>query len=255
MNNKFLFVLSFVFVFSLSFVIAQGLEIPNQFYGTATYNSVASTEMAVEAYIDGSIVGTTTTSGGKYGYDPLFLIKDPEGTYAGKTISFYLNGIDTGASAVFENGASTKLDLSATGSSGITGDTNTEESSSGGGSSCTENWRCEDWGECENGIQTTTCEDVNKCGTKKSKPDLQRVCDIEGESGDEALDILTTTEPPSFFSRITGAVIGGGTARIIIPIIFLILIVWAVIAVYIKRKEVDVDSSEVVDEDVSSEGK
>ena len=245
MNNKFLFILFFVFVFSLSFVIAQGLELPNQFYGTATYNSVASTEMAVETYIEGVKVGSTTTLNGQYGYDPLFLIKDDNGQYAGKTINFYLNSVDTGQTAVFENGESTKLDLSATGSTPSSPSTPT---SSGGGGGCTENWRCGDWGECENGVQTRTCEDISKCGTKKSKPDLQRVCDIEGESGDEALDVLTTTEPPNLRSRITGAVIGGGTARIIIPIIFIILIIWAVITVYIKRKATEDITSEEVDE-------
>lgn len=117
----------------------------------------------------------------------------------------------------------------------------------GGGGGCTENWRCGDWGECENGIQTRTCEDISKCGTKKSKPDLQRACDIEGEGGEETETI--TVEPPTFFSRITGAVVGGGTARIVVPLIFIILIVWAVITVYIKRKATEkITSSEDVDE-------
>lgn len=183
---------------------------------------------------DGKWIGTTSSDILTYTDENV-----PYGTY-----SYTVYAVDK---VVHNSGYATKSDVVLSEPTNGGGDTTV----SGGGPSsrrCKENWRCGDWGKCENGIQTRICEDINKCGTKKSKPDIQRVCDIEGESGDEALDVLTTTEPPSFFSRITGAVIGGGTARIIIPIIFIILIVWAVITVYIKRR-VNVRSSE----DVSAE--
>ena len=117
--------------------------------------------------------------------------------------------------------------------------------SSGGGSSsrrCKENWRCGDWGECENGIQTRTCEDISKCGTKKSKPDLQRVCDVEGESGDEALDLelLEIEQELSGFSRITGAVVGAvGRVGAWIVVVFLVIVIGAAITIRQIRKKKD----------------
>jgi hypothetical protein len=115
MQKKFVLTFIFVFVLSSAFVLAQGPGVPHQFYGTATYNNAAAVSLSVETYIKGEKVASTTTANGIYGYNPIFLIKDPEGEYEGKTIQFYLNGVNTGQTYVFENGASTKLDLSASG--------------------------------------------------------------------------------------------------------------------------------------------
>jgi len=53
---------------------------------------------------------------------------------------------------------------------------------------------------------------------------------------------LSIAEPENqqknFFSGITGAVIGEGTAKVIIPLIFIILVVVIAVTAYYKRKPV-----------------
>ena len=42
---------------------------------------------------------------------------------------------------------------------------------------CAEDWKCSEWSECSpEGIQTRTCEDVNKCGTTEKKPSESQPC-------------------------------------------------------------------------------
>jgi hypothetical protein len=42
---------------------------------------------------------------------------------------------------------------------------------------CQENWRCSEWSICPvYEIQTRVCEDLNKCGTTKDKPEERRKC-------------------------------------------------------------------------------
>lgn len=43
-------------------------------------------------------------------------------------------------------------------------------------------------------------------------------------------------EPKGLFSKITGAVIGGGTVGILLPVMFILLIILAAIVIYVKRK-------------------
>jgi len=81
----------------------------------------------------------------------------------------------------------------------------------GGGGSyvCYENWQCNPWSECIDGVMVRTCTDFNKCGTTKEKPQISSTCSL-----DEEAEGVTLTEEPSeegFFSRITGAAIGGIT--------------------------------------------
>ncbi len=220
MNNKFTLALFFVFVFSLSFVIAQGLGVPHQFYGTATYNGAAASGMTVEAHIEGANVGSTTTlNTGTYGYDPIFLIKD-EGEYKGKTITFHLNGVNTGQTAVFENGASTNLDLSASGTTGDNTGGNNNGGSPGGGSP----GGGSPGGGSPSSTSTTQTQNTQTSGEEDEESDL---------------GILETTEEtqPNIFSKITGAVIGSGRAKFTIPIIFIVLIGGIAITVYVKRKK------------------
>ena len=47
---------------------------------------------------------------------------------------------------------------------------------------CTENWTCDDWGEClESGYQYRDCNDLNGCGTIIHRPDRWRSCGTEEE--------------------------------------------------------------------------
>lgn len=108
--------LIFSTIFSLillpSIALAQP-AIPHQFYGYVNFlNGPAPDGLLIEAKIDGITVANTTTLNGRYGYNPkLFFVTDPESNRAGKTISFFVNGVDTGKTAIFVNGEHTKLDF------------------------------------------------------------------------------------------------------------------------------------------------
>jgi len=41
---------------------------------------------------------------------------------------------------------------------------------------CVENWDCLKWGECVNGVQSRSCNDLNGCGTTATKPALIAEC-------------------------------------------------------------------------------
>ncbi|MEK6826105.1 MAG: hypothetical protein AABX90_00575, partial [Nanoarchaeota archaeon] len=43
---------------------------------------------------------------------------------------------------------------------------------------CTENWICEDYGECINGVKTRECYDLNGCGTAERMPVNEEECEI-----------------------------------------------------------------------------
>ena len=114
---------------------------PHQFYGTVNFtNGSAPDGLLVEAkVINGvSIVSTesTVTKNGKYGYDPLFKVEDNNSTLSGETIEFYVDGIKANETAIFNNGASTPLNLTIPGSSssGSTSSTSGGTTSSGGAS-------------------------------------------------------------------------------------------------------------------------
>ena len=116
--------------------------IPHQFYGDVMINGAPAPDgSTVTAKIDGVEVASTTTSEGRYGYEPIFYVEDPDGspanTRAGKTINFFINGIDTGATAIFANGETTELDLSITTGGGSPGGGGGGGGSSGGGGSKT----------------------------------------------------------------------------------------------------------------------
>jgi len=89
---------------------------PHQFYGTVNFanGKAAPDGTLVEAKIDGKVVATCPIKDGKYGYNPFlcFIVDDSENSYQGKEIHFYINGIDTAKTEVFENGGFKKLDFS-----------------------------------------------------------------------------------------------------------------------------------------------
>ena len=204
-----------VFFFSLPFVLAQGLDYPHHFYGDAIYNNVAAPNgMVIDAYIDGAKIQSTTVLNGQY----IFLVKDNEGIYEGKTITFYLNGINTGRTAVFENGESTKLDLSATGSTTPPVDTGNGGGGGGGGG-----------GGTDRGTTTTTAT-TSTTGTSTSGT---------GEDTETGPETTTSAdgEEQETRSGITGAIIGVlGTGGTIGAFIFIIAIIIIAIFVFVMRR-------------------
>ena len=107
--------------------------IPHQFYGMVNYSDGSSISSGtVKAKIGGVVVESVAISNSKYGYTPdLFFVTDPDGDRTGTTISFFVNDVETGATAVFANGGYNNLNLSISGSSSTS---NGSTSPSGGGS-------------------------------------------------------------------------------------------------------------------------
>ena len=180
-------------------------------------------------------------------------------------------GYDSGTLACQSNCVFDTSDCANDNTNGGTGGTPTSGggSSSGGGgssggrgsSSCIENWQCSGWGECEDGTQKRTCEDVKKCGTEKIKPNLKRSCSSEGLIGDEALKMLNQSQETNegFFNKITGAVIGGGSGRFLVPLLFIIIVVGLLIITLSAKKKVvarqdakEGSSEDAVTEDVDN---
>lgn len=92
-------------------------SIPNRFHGNVNFlNGPAPDGLSIDAKIGGAAVASTTTYKGTYGYAPnVFDITDPDNNRAGKTISFSVNGLDTGKTAIFTNGESSTLDFTING--------------------------------------------------------------------------------------------------------------------------------------------
>lgn len=38
------------------------------------------------------------------------------------------------------------------------------------------NWKCSEWSECADGVQTRTCQDSNNCASEEGKPSLSQAC-------------------------------------------------------------------------------
>lgn len=221
---------------------------PNVFYGSVTWNGQSAPDgTTITAKINGVQVASTTTSGGKYGYPiATFYVDDPNNDRTGQTINFFVNGVDTGVSAGFcnfcfnlcgTNPNCTTLDLSATGTA--VGQA-TVSGGGGGGSStqtttttttttttnqttgttqqgCQEKWICGDWGTCQNGVETRTCSDVNKCGTNSNEPFSSQPCSAaEREQSQQQAQATSSLTGPltAFFLSLTttewaGAIVAG----------------------------------------------
>ena len=176
--------------------------IPHQFYGSVSINGKPASDGAiVSAKIDGVEVARTYVKNGKYGYNPIFYIEDPENEMSGKEVKFFINGVFTGKTKFFCNGCVTLLDLS------INVEKSSLEENKGGGPSsssigstlatqpleeenrakseeekenlCEERWVCSEWSSCVEGIQKRSCEDVNECGTEVNKPLETQPCSKE----------------------------------------------------------------------------
>ena len=95
------------------FAFAQGLSFPHQFFGSVNFtNGAAPNGLAVEARINGSVVGSSVTAGGNYGYNPnLLFALDNNGVNAGETVEFYVDGIKANETAIFASGNSSQKNL------------------------------------------------------------------------------------------------------------------------------------------------
>jgi len=254
-NKLFLIVLVSLVMFSVSVFAIQGQ--PHQFWGDVTVNGAPAPDgTVVSAFIDGSQVATTTTSGGIYGTAPAsaFYVPDTDpASRAGKTISFFVNGINTGTTFVFTALEANSLNFTVTissppssggsssggggggGGGGSSGGGATSSGGSSGGSNgsstgttttttsgtCTEQWACTDWSSCTDGLQTRSCTDANACGTDNNKPIESQPCStVTGE---------TTSAPGQQAGLgITGLITGNPTimGAIVVIVLVIIYILW-----------------------------
>jgi len=107
-------------------VFAQRVP-PHVFVGTASLNGVAAADgAAVTAWVDGAQVADAYASGGEY----TLLVDQGDSSFAGKTVSFRVGGVDAAETADWTQGGAEVLDLvaaagssSSTASSGDTGAT------------------------------------------------------------------------------------------------------------------------------------
>ncbi len=59
---------------------------------------------------------------------------------------------------------------------------------------CIENWSCGSWSSCSpEGKQTRECNDMNNCGSKSIRPELEKSCDYSSESS-SASDVKSNTQ-------------------------------------------------------------
>lgn len=234
MNYKLLigFMISLIIFSAIAFAIPG---IPHQFYGSVTYNGApAPNGVSVVAKINNVEVASTTTKDGKYGYNPVFYVEDPNNDRErkGETINFFVNGIDTGVTAIFQNSASTRLDFSVTGPA-IGGETPPSGGGGGGGGfgggitptnqtglqqqqqqqGCIEKWSCTEWSACENGVQTRTCNDKNNCGSDLYRPFESQPCGIPIEK-----EKTTPTQigPTGFMTYLTEPTVLGTILAIVL---------------------------------------
>jgi len=115
--------------------------------------------------------------------------------------------------------------------------------SSGGSSStsyiCTEDWECGEWSECLGNDMRRLCNDLNECGTEKSKPDIYQECGessgVDDMTVESSLDGGEIDGIGGFFSAITGAVIGGGATSVAAAGIFLVLVLGG-LTIVIRRR-------------------
>ncbi len=103
-----IFILSFPSVISVS----SPPQMPHNFYGTVRYNNGDDVPNGnnVTAMVDDENY-TTTVVNGTYGSYSTFQLNDLDGDNGGKTIYFYVGGINTDQTSIFENGGSTELNL------------------------------------------------------------------------------------------------------------------------------------------------
>lgn len=119
--KKYLISLAMAVVLSLALVVPVMAvpQIPHAFYGNVTVGGQpAPDNTSVSAKIGGVEYASSATSGGKYGYSPIFKVPgdDPdtadkkEGGVEGDIITFYVGGVEA-ASYTFKNGEVTELAL------------------------------------------------------------------------------------------------------------------------------------------------
>ena len=237
--------LTFLLVFlPIAFAIPG---VPYQFYGSVILNGQPAPDgTVIVAKINGIEVASTTTKNGKYGYEPIFYIEDPNNDRSGKEIRFFVNGIDTGQTKYFCNGCVTELNLTASSSStqpsGPSGPgssapapsmstENQEKEEEPTAQTCEERWVCTEWSACVNGVQTRTCTDQNNCGTEENKPLETQPCSMKEEGKQRSEETSTQDITGMFISTISNP------AFALVIILAIIAVVLSIFSFRLRKKK------------------
>ena len=251
MNKAFIFGLMLVLVAGLVNAAANWPPPPQAFYGTVTVNGAPAADgITVTATVDGVTAEQGTTHDGKYGYDAQFLIDDPDNNRAGKTIKFYVNGYDTGQTAIVPDFndelpplPTVELDLSVTYSTGggNSGGSGGGGGGGGGGGSLppADLWDCGEWSECVDGIQTQECiqGDATKTNTRDCEEESASTTTTgtTQEAGEEP--VLAGPAPPKSETGPTGAVVSPkGKRSAPLLILTIALLVAALVLLFLSMK-------------------
>jgi hypothetical protein len=251
--RKCLFVL-FVLIL-VGFVSAEYPPTPSAFYGSVNYEDGGAIPdgYVVTAELNGVFSASSVVKDGRYGYGSDTLIVLVYGaSKVGGTVEFYVNGEKANEDALFVDMGVTELDLTVDSppsvfvgcGDGIVNDGENcsscpsdvgacvvvDGSSSGGGGSGGGGGGSGGGGG--GSIQTITQMINSSDGGKENGI----VNDGEDDSGLGFLKTTTEEVKPSFFSAITGAVIGGGATSWGIAVVFIALIVGSFGVISIRRR-------------------
>jgi len=129
------------------------------------------------------------------------------------------NNTNTGSSSSGSSGGSSS------GSSSGSGDVIVKISDSTDEKDCAENWACYSWTNNIDSCGERECVDLNECGTEELKPEVTKEC---------------PEEEKSFFSALTGNVIGGissfASSKTGAPLLLALIVVIVAIAYFGFRK-------------------
>jgi len=179
MSTKYVLACVSVLLLVLAVSVSAQIFPGHQFWGDVLINGDSAPDgTEVIAQINGADVASTTTSGGKYGFEPdVFYVSDPDNNRAGEEIRFYIEGTYSD-SHIFENGGTTQLNQAIAVSQPPSNPPG-GSSPPGGGTPCVSNWECTDWSSCVGGTQTRTCVDV-RCGriSASNKPEESQSCTV-----------------------------------------------------------------------------
>lgn len=261
---------------STGLALAGEKDAPHQFYGSVTTNGEPAADgLLIQAKIDDSVVASTVTKDGFYGYLPdIFYVPDDATNRYDEIIVFYLkdksNVFHEVGTSDFVNAGSSEIDFSANGNfvttttTPTTTTTSTSTSSapkSSGGAALAPRATTTDSNSSTETLDDTAsftsvnsdctpdwyCSEWEDCLASKQK----RTCIDNNNCGVEdakplesqSCEILSLEDSikieqrsDSAFNRITGAVIGGGIATWIFFIVLVGLIAGLFFFVIAKRK-------------------
>jgi hypothetical protein len=192
---KKLFILSLVFLFSLSFSMA----------GFINVGSGSNTNVVVDSTGSNIRIGYVPSCGNGW----LDSGEQCDGSrldgQSCTTLGYDAGTLSCSSSCVFEVSACYDNNNDNPTNDGGIGDGG-GSGGGGGGSSCTgdANWLCNDWDVCDGGTQERIC--TTDCGLEANKPAETRSCTVEGESGDAGLGL--SSDDGQFTSLFTGAFLG-----------------------------------------------